>query len=362
MTSFSEEARQRVLVVDDSAFMRRILSEMIERCPGFRVVGTALDGEEALVRVRKLDPDIVTLDLEMPRLDGRKTLERLMAERPKPVVIVSAYTPEGSQTAIEALEMGAVDCVAKPSGPISLDMAKVEARLHEALKAAAAADVRALVRRPGRAPAAAVRRAPGSEPARVAVAIAASTGGPRALAEILPRLPAELEAAVLIVQHMPPHFTQSLANRLDLLSALPVVHPRGGEVPMAGTAYVAPGDFHMRVRREPSLRITLDQEPSLWGVRPSADLLFESVAQGFGAQTIGVVLTGMGRDGAAGLRKIRDAGGATLVQDRESAVVYGMPGYALSVGAAEETVALARLGDAIAERVRAASTRRVRDG
>jgi two-component system chemotaxis response regulator CheB len=362
MTSSSEETARRVLVVDDSAFMRRVLSEMIERCPGFRVVGTALDGEEALVRVRKLDPDIVTLDLEMPKLDGRQTLERLMTERPKPVVIVSAYTPEGSDTAIEALEMGAVDCVAKPSGPISLDMVKVEARLYEALKAAAAADVRVLTRRPARAATAPVRRARGLQPARIAVAIAASTGGPRALAEILPRLPPELEATILIVQHMPPHFTQSLANRLDHLSALPVVHAQGGEVPMAGVAYLAPGDFHMRVRREPSLRIALDQEPSVWGVRPSADLLFESVAQAFGAQALGVVLTGMGRDGAAGLLRIRDAGGPTLVQDRESAVVYGMPGHALTVGAAEETVALARLGDAIAERVRSVSARRVRDG
>lgn len=351
-----------MLVVDDSAFMRRVLTEMIERLPGFHVVGTALDGEEALVRVRKLDPDILTLDLEMPRLDGRRTLERLMAERPKPVVIVSAYTPDGSQAAIEALEMGAVDCVAKPSGPISLDMAKVEARLHEALRAAAVADVRALTWRPGAAAGAVARRARGREPARVAVAIAASTGGPRALTQILPRLPPELDAAVFIVQHMPPHFTESLARRLDHLGSLPVVHVEGGEVPIAGTVYLAPGDFHLRVRAEPSLRLSLDQEPSVWGVRPCGDLLFESVAASFGARSVGVVLTGMGRDGGAGLLRIRSAGGATLIQDRESAVVYGMPGHALAIGAAEATVDLPELADAIAERVRAVSARRVAGG
>lgn len=362
MTSSSEAAPLRVLVVDDSAFMRRVLTEMIERQPGFRVVGTALDGEEALVRVRKLDPDILTLDLEMPRLDGRRTLERLMAERPKPVVIVSAYTPEGSQAAIEALEMGAVDCVAKPSGPISLDMAKVEARLHEALRAAAAADMRALTRRLSRAAGASARRGRGRTPARIAVAIAASTGGPRTLTQVLPGLPAELDAAIFIVQHMPPHFTESLAHRLDHLGPLPVVHVQGGEVPMAGTAYLAPGDFHLRVRREPSLRLTLDQEPSVWGVRPSADLLFESVAESFGARSVGVVLTGMGRDGGAGLLRIREAGGSTLVQDRESAVVYGMPGHALAVGAAEEAIALPRLAEAIADRVHDALERRVEHG
>lgn len=341
-----------VLVVDDSAFMRRVLSDMIDRSPGFRVVGTAHDGLEALRRVEALDPDLITLDLEMPRLDGRQTLERLMAERPKPVVIVSAYTPEGSRAAIEALEMGAVDCVAKPSGPISLDMAKVEARLHGALQAAAAADLRALVARPRRIRAARARPRPAAgEPARVAVAIGASTGGPRALAHILPQLPADLGAAVFLVQHMPPHFTESLAQRLDHLCPFPVLHVRGGEFPVAGTAYLAPGDFHMRVRREPSLRITLDQAPSVWGVRPSADVLFESVAETYGARTVGVVLTGMGRDGGAGLLRIREAGGVTVAQDRASSVVYGMPAHAVALGAAEETVELGGLARAIEERV-----------
>jgi two-component system chemotaxis response regulator CheB len=346
-----------VLVVDDSAFMRRVLSDMIGRAPGFRVVGTAGNGVEALRRIERLDPDIVTMDLEMPELDGLRTLERIMAERPRPVVVVSAYTAAGSQAAIEALELGAVDCVAKPSGPISLDMARVEGRLVEALRAAAAADVRALLRRT----AVCARRhaarpvAPGA--ADVAVAIGASTGGPRALAEVLGPLGSDLEAAVFVVQHMPAPFTEPLARRLGQLSGLRVVHVAGGEVPEPGTAYVAPADFHLRVRRDPALRLSLDQEPPVWGVRPSADVLFESVAETYGARAVGVVLTGMGRDGAAGMLRIRRAGGSTLVQDRETAVVYGMPAQCIALGAAEAVVELGRIADAIAERVARIRTR-----
>lgn len=348
----SEPAVRGVLVVDDSAFMRRVLCDMVNRLPGFRAVGTASDGAEALEKVRALDPDIVALDLEMPVLGGLEALERLMAERPKPVVVVSAYTPEGSEMAIEALERGAVDCVAKPSGPISLDMGKVEARLHEALQAAAVADLRALVRRPRVARAARGRPvAPAVAEARAAVAIGASTGGPRVLAGILPRLPADLGAAVFVVQHMPASFTESLARRLDGLSACSVVHARGGEAPRPATVYVAPGDLHMRVRREPRVHISLDEGPVVWGVRPSADVLFHSVAEVYGPRTVGVLLTGMGRDGAGGMTSIRAAGGTTIVQDRDSAVVYGMPAHALALGAVQAVVELERMADAIAERV-----------
>lgn len=348
-------SERSVLVVDDSAFMRRVLTDMIERLPGFRVVGTAIDGTEALQRVRQLNPDVITLDIEMPRLDGLRTLARLMAEQPKPVVVVSAYTAEGSRAAIEALELGAVDCVAKPSGPISLDMGKVEARLYEALHAAAEADLNALVRPPGW-PRGRAERGPrtGRGEAEVAVAIGASTGGPRALAQLLPQLPPELGAVVFIVQHMPPPFTESLARRLDQLCAFPVVHVRGGERPETGTVYLAPGDFHMRVRRKPTLRITLDQESPVWGVRPSADVLFESVAESYRLRAIGVVLTGMGRDGGAGLSKIRAAAGSTLVQDKASAVVYGMPAHSIALGAAEAVVDLPLMAQAIVERVQRA--------
>ncbi len=302
--------------------------------------------------MERLDPDIVTLDIEMPRLDGLRTLERLMAERPRPVVIVSAYTAEGSRAAIEALELGAVDCVVKPSGPISLDMAKVEGRLFEALQAAAAADLKALLRMPGRARGRReVRLGPGGGEARVAVAIGASTGGPRALAQLLPQLPADLGAVILLVQHMPPSFTESLARRLDHLCPFPVRQAEGGEVPAEGAAYLAPGDFHMRVRRGHTLRLALDQAPPVWGVRPSADVLFDSVAEVYGARTVGVILTGMGRDGGAGLQRIRTAGGSTLVQDKESAVVYGMPAHCLALGAAEAVVDLSDMAGVIAERV-----------
>lgn len=349
----ADPAERTVLVVDDSAFMRRVLSDMVNGAPRFRAVGTARDGAEALEKIRSLDPDIVALDLEMPVLGGLETLERLMAERPRPVVVVSAYTPEGSEMALEALERGAVDCVPKPSGPISLDMAKMEPRLREALEAAAVSNLRRVLPQARVAPVAPGRPRSSSavgEP-RAAVAIGASTGGPRALVELLPRLPADLGAAIFVVQHMPAPFTESLARRLGSLSASRVVHACGGEVPLSGTVYLAPGDFHMRVSSEPRIHIALDEEPAVWGVRPSADVLFGSVASVYGARTVGVLLSGMGKDGASGMGSIRTAGGRTLVQDRESAVAYGMPAHALALGAVEAVVELDRMADAIVERV-----------
>jgi two-component system chemotaxis response regulator CheB len=347
-----------VLVVDDSVFMRRMISDMIDRFPGFHVAGVAADGEEALRRIEELDPDVVTLDIEMPRLDGFGVLERVMSSRPRPVVVFSAYTDTGSAAALRALDLGAVDFVAKPSGPISFDLGRVEVRLYEALRAAVVADVGALT----------AERAVEAEPiaapkigGEAAVAIAASTGGPRALSHVLRALPANLGAAVLIVQHMPPGFTSTLAARLSGVASLPVLEASGGEtvVPdtvwiapgdVPDTVWIAPGDFHMRVRRiDGEVKITLDQRESMWGTRPAADALFPSVAEAFGGCSVGVVLTGMGRDGANGLAAIRASGGRTIAQDRATSVVYGMPGRAVEQGAAEHVVSLDGIPGAIVE-------------
>lgn len=360
-----------VLVVDDSAFMRRLIADVVSRAPEFRVVGTARDGHDALRKVHELDPDVVTLDIEMPGLNGLDTLGYIMSETPRAVVVLSGFTPRGGALTLRALEYGAVDVVEKPSGTLSLDLERIADRLVEALRAAVAANLRNLrvemwnAAGPGAgtaaaSPAGALGPAEGAA-ARVAVVIAASTGGPRALAELVPMLPAGLEAAVLVVQHMPARFTRSLAERLDALGALPVGEAVHGEPLLAGRAYVAPGDQHLRVaRRGGRPCAVLDHEPPLWGVRPAADHLFASAAEHFGPCCVGVVLTGMGRDGAAGLAAIVEAGGDGIAQDRGSSVIYGMPQAAAAAartvlplreiaGAVERSVAaLARRVDAVA--------------
>ncbi|HSG81461.1 MAG TPA: chemotaxis-specific protein-glutamate methyltransferase CheB, partial [Gemmatimonadota bacterium] len=338
-----------VLVVDDSVFMRRMISDMIARFPGYEVVGTAADGEEALRMMDACDPDVVTLDIEMPRLDGFGVLDRVMSTRRRPIVVLSAYTGAGTEAALRALELGAVEFVAKPSGPISFDVARVEGRLFEALEAAVAADLDALLQE-RRGTATRPPTAGEDEDTPAVVAIAASTGGPRALAYIMGSLPAQLGAAVLIVQHMPPGFTTTLAARLDQVCAMPVKEASGGEAVVANRVWLAPGDFHMRVRRiDGEVRIALDQRELMCGTRPAADALFPTVAAIFGKQSVGVVLTGMGRDGADGLAAIRAASGRTMAQDESSSVVYGMPAKAVEQGAVEQVVHLDGIPDAIVE-------------
>jgi two-component system chemotaxis response regulator CheB len=283
----------------------------------------------------------------MPRLDGFGVLERVMSTRPRPIVVFSAYTDTGSTAALRALDLGAVDFVAKPSGPISFDLGRVEARLYEALRAAVAADVEVLIAERTLEAEPVVAPVIGGE---AAVAIAASTGGPRALSQVLRALPSDLGAAVLIVQHMPPGFTSTLAERLSGLASLPVEEASGGETVRPGRVWLAPGDFHMRVRRiDGTVKITLDQRESMWGTRPAADALFPSVAEAFGGRSVGVVLTGMGRDGANGLAAIRASGGRTIAQDKATSVVYGMPGRAVEQGAAEHIVSLDGIAGAIVE-------------
>jgi two-component system chemotaxis response regulator CheB len=338
-----------VLVVDDSAFFRRLITDLVASTGEFRVVGTASNGRQALEQVHALQPDVVTMDLQMPELGGLDAIGYIMSESPRPVVVVSAHAGTGSPAAIRALELGAVELVPKDDGNGRISALRIAPRLLTALRAALAADV-------GRVPVLARPRSSGTHAAfarpegeaRRCVAVAASTGGPRALAELVPGLPVGLESAVLIVQHMPPGFTRSLAERLNGLSAVRVVEAEEGMLVRADTAYVAPGDYHMRLETSAEgLRLALDQEPTIWGVRPAADPLFHSVAANFGPAAIGVVLTGLGRDGATGLRAIHDAGGVGIAQDRGTSTVYGMPSAALETGGADLVLPL---GD-VAERV-----------
>jgi len=347
----------RVLIVDDSAFMRRLTSQIIDDSGEFAVAGTARNGYDALKQIHALDPDIVTLDVDMPELDGLSALGYIMSETPRPVVMLSAGTTNGGHAAtLRALELGAVDFVLKPSGPISLDLRVISERLLSALRGAAHANLGGLrmLARPvldgfG------ARLDTVSRATRVVV-VASSTGGPRALAAIVPQLPRGLAAAVLVVQHMPAGFTKSLAQRLDTISPIRIDEAEDGEPVVHGRVYIAPGGFHMTVRDDgDGPVIALDTSPSLWGVRPAADLLFRSAAEVFGASTVAVVLTGMGRDGAEGTRVVREAGGRALIQDRDTATIFGMPQAALQCAGADRVVPLTDIGKAIAEFVDAVS-------
>jgi two-component system chemotaxis response regulator CheB len=341
-----------VLVVDDSAFMRQLISELVDGSEEFRVIGTARNGVDALRKIQALNPDLVTLDLEMPELAGLDALDVIMRDMPRPVVVLSAaWAGRAGDLTIRALERGAVEFVRKPVGAASTGLGPAREQLLHALRAAAQVGPRGM----GALAQAAVeaRRGPRRHTAGAAsrvVAIAASTGGPRALTQVIPSLPQSLDAAVLVVQHMPAGFTQSLAERLDLQSQIPVSEAKDGDAMATNHVYIAPGGLHMRVRCDAGAPvIVLDTAPPIWGVRPAADPLFRSVAELFGSAAVGVVLTGMGRDGAVGLRAIHDAGGVGIAQDRESSIIPGMPQAAVAMGGADRVVALEAIAEVIQE-------------
>jgi two-component system, chemotaxis family, protein-glutamate methylesterase/glutaminase len=326
MMSYSERARRArtVLIVDDSALMRSLLREYVAESGQFKVVGEAATGYQAIRRVHELDPGIVTMDLQMPDLGGIDALGYIMSEAPRPVVIVSSHTAAMADPGLQAMLLGAVEFVPKPLSDDPQEVLAFRSRLAHALHAASIAR---LINSPQRQqqPRRAVR--PPQEPnARSVIAIAASTGGPRALTQVVPRMPANLGAAILVVQHMPPLFTAALARRLNDVGALPVREAQEGEVLKAGVVYIARGGTHLDLERgDGGVHARLTDAPPVWGVRPAADVLFAAVARTFGPSSAGVVLTGMGRDGAEGLRALHEVGAATWVQDEASCVISSMP-------------------------------------
>ena len=347
----------RVLVVDDSALVRQILVEVLNKAPDVEVVGTASDPFMARDRIKELNPDVLTLDVEMPRMDGLTFLSNLMRLRPMPVVMVSSLTEKGADTTLKALELGAVDFVSKPKIDLAGTLADFGDEILTKIRIAAGARVHA-------------RSAPVS-PARVApkfsadaiipssgggkmlrttdriIAIGASTGGTEAIREVLMGLPADCPA-IVIAQHIPEAFSLPFTRRMDSLAAMSVVEPTDGQYIMAGHVYIAPGGKHLLVERDGArYRCRLNNGPPVNRHCPSVDVLFRSVAQNVGPNAVGAILTGMGDDGARGLKEMLDAGARTMAQDEASSVVWGMPGAAVKMGGAQEILPLGRVAENI---------------
>jgi two-component system chemotaxis response regulator CheB len=346
----------RVLVVDDSLFMRAAVRRLLERDGRFTVVGEAKSGREAVDKVVALRPDVCTMDFNMPELDGAGAVREIMRLRPTPVVMLSAHTREGARETFEALAAGAVDFVQKPSGEVSAELAAIGPLLADKVAAAAEARPQAIEAAPPiAAPTAAPRitigrpsATPGGAPlaaSRVAV-VAISTGGPAALGRLLPAFPRETSVALVVVQHLPAGFTAALADRLDATSSIRVREAQEGDSIEPGVALIAPGDLHLDI--DPTTgRVRLVAGPELHGVRPAADITMRAAATAFGRRAVGVVMTGMGRDGAEGARAIKAAGGVTLAQDQATSVIWGMPRTAVEAGVIDRVLPLERLADAI---------------
>ena len=334
----------RVLVVDDSAVVRQVLSEVLSREPGIEVVGTAADPYLAREKIKRLNPDVLTLDVEMPRMDGLAFLENLMRLRPMPVVMVSSLTERGAEVTLQALALGAVDFVTKPRLGVAQGLAEYAGEIAAKIKGAARARVQPLLRpaqRPGPpSPRPAAAMAARFRTTDRLIAIGASAGGTEAIRAVLEQMPADAPAVVL-TQHIPGGFSRAFVERLDRHSPMLVREASDGEPVLPGHAYLPPGDTHLRVIRDGARwRCRIDPGPPVNRHRPAVDVLFRSVARSAGPNAIGAILTGMGEDGAQGLLEMLEAGASTLVQDEASSVVWGMPGAAVRLGAAQDIVAL----------------------
>jgi two-component system, chemotaxis family, protein-glutamate methylesterase/glutaminase len=338
----------RVLVVDDSALMRKLIPSILARDPEIEVVGTAMDGEFALKKIEELRPDVVTLDLEMPRMDGMETLRLIMRRAPLPVILFSTHSKEGAYSTLKALALGAVDFIAKPTDAAAGHLEKIADVLIEKIKVAKRAGGRKLppATVPIDLPPAAKKGARSVAPATRIIAIGVSTGGPNALQYVLSQIPSDFPCCILVVQHMPEGFTEMFAKRLDECSALDVSEAKSGDLLLAGRVLICPGNRHMMVRRMPrgDMAVLSDGQP-VNGHRPSVDVLFHSVAQEFSLSTVGVLMTGMGEDGAEGLGVIKAAGGFTIAQSEETCVVSGMPRAAITKGYVNRIIALEQIGN-----------------
>ena len=340
----SERERIRVLVVDDSAVMRKLIPSILEKYVDIEVVATAIDGDFALNKIEQLKPDVVTLDLDMPRMDGLTTLRHIISRRALPVVMLSSLTSQGAASTMQALEIGAVDFVCKPKS--ASQIGEMADELVAKIRAAARGKVMTFDQEP--APGAgrkrSVRQPVSSEATSKVCAIGASSGGPHALRYLLPRIPSDFDAGIVIVQHLPESFTEMLARWLDEICELEVKEASSGDEILAGRVLVAPASAHMKVIRAGlSSQIIIERGALVNGHMPSVDVLFRSVAQQYGAQATGLIMTGMGSDGAEGLGEIKKAGGHTIAQDKASSSVFGMPRVAIEKGFAQKVLPLAEI-------------------
>jgi two-component system chemotaxis response regulator CheB len=347
----------RVLVADDSAFMRKVLISILDSDGAFEVVGEARDGRETVEQNIKLKPHVITMDINMPHMDGLQATEVIMSTEPRPILIVSSESRDGADATLRALELGAVDFVAKPSGGIDLDMSNVRQEIVRKLRIAS--KVRVIRNLSRNAPLKSVRveEVP-SAPAAAAplrggslsiAVLAASTGGPATLMKLMPEFPANFPGVVLIIQHMPGTFTAQFAEQLAAVSQLPVKQAESGDTLCAGQVYVCPGDCHLRIA--PPGRIVLDNGPRIGGYRPSIDVTLESVAAQSGINAVAAILTGMGGDGARGAMAIQENGGFVIAQDEATSVIFGMPAEAIRMGAVGQVLPLEQIASVITRRV-----------
>jgi two-component system, chemotaxis family, protein-glutamate methylesterase/glutaminase len=349
MTTTKTKSKTRVLVVDDSTFVRHAVTRMLESAADIEVVGTAADGREAIEKARELQPDVISLDIKMPRMDGLEALPLILAERPVAVLLLSSLTHEGGDVTLRGLELGALDFLDKSSAQGNMNLLSLADELVAKVRLLAAVPRERLA--PPAAPAVPEPPrpvfAPRAEAAEV-VAIGTSTGGPSALLTIVPRLPEDLASAVLVAQHMPQGFTRSLAERLNARSRVRVREAQEGDTVKAGEVLIGPAGTHLKVRRRGGpVKVWLDEEPRSALHRPSIDVLMGSVAKVYGPQALGILLTGMGSDGVDGLRAIRAAGGRTIAQDEQTSIIYGMPKAAVDAGVVDRSVPLARIAEEI---------------
>jgi two-component system chemotaxis response regulator CheB len=344
-------AKTRILVVDDSALMRKMISQIINAQPDMEAVGIARDGIEALEMTQRLKPDLITLDVEMPRMSGIEFLEQVMPKTPQRVLMLSSLTSAGAEATFACLQRGAVDFLAKPSGSISLDLGKIGEELVAKIRGARTARLSSITKphtllNTPKPPMPPTQGAKQKEPLLV-VAIASSTGGPGALSELLAQLPNTLEVSFVVVQHLPDGFSDLFCQRMNGMCALEVREAKAGERPQTGTVHVAPGGRHIVLDSQGNF--AFNDEPVLHGVRPAADKMMQSVARVWKERTVGVVLTGMGYDGAEGVRAIQQSGGISLAQDEATSVIYGMPRAAWETGAVARQVALSDMPTALLE-------------
>ncbi|MBM7560606.1 protein-glutamate methylesterase/protein-glutamine glutaminase [Fusibacter tunisiensis] len=344
----------KILVVDDSAFMRKVITDMIESEANMKVIGTARNGADAIEKIKALSPDVVTMDIEMPIKDGLSALREIMRDMPVPVIMLSSLTKKGAEETLKALDYGAFDFITKPSSLIKVSTPEMKMELIEKINIASRTTVKK-VRVDAYVPKIDPTKSNrtfavegGSTRFKKIVAIGTSTGGPRALQEVIPLIPADIDASIMIVQHMPPGFTKSLADRLDSMSMIRVKEAENGDVMKSGWAYLAPGDYHIKVtKHNGQFMIELDNGERVSGHKPSVDAMMASVVKELPRQSIGVIMTGMGADGAKGMKALKEAGGFVLAQNEESCVVFGMPKSAIKLNGVDKVVDLSNLANEI---------------